>query len=270
MHVKRIHEMVEKLTECTKEAFDTNQDHIGSFYLPDVVDMIKDLCEAEKSALEAKELKKEEEEDEAEEKYFLKMLKEEKQDEYKKMKEEYGDGEETDKRFYDRYRYKNGRFAPKGRGTRRGYEEPPYYHVMPEDMAHDPEYWRDVDREKGRLYYTPMNIDGKKGADGGNYADGYSDGQTRGYSDGYEKGMTEGRKSGGAQSRYDRAKRGYEETKEMHKGNTPEDTRETMKGLEELLSVVGGDIKEISPKMSPSEKAMTAQKLDTWSKMLKQ
>lgn len=31
---------------------------------------------------------------------------------------------------YDHYRYKNGRFAPKGRGTRRGYT--PYLHMLPE------------------------------------------------------------------------------------------------------------------------------------------
>ncbi len=272
MDTKHIHCMLEKMSEYGKEMIEAGVGS-GNVNLDDaekIVKMVGCLACAEKDALIAKEMRKAHEEDESEEKYFLKMLKEEKQDEYKRMKEEYGE-DEGERRFYDRYRYKNGRFAPKGRGTRRGYAEPPYYHVMP-DMYEDynAEDMRDLDRHKGRMYYTPMTADGKKGTDGGNYADGYSDGQTRGYSDGYEKGMTDGRKSGGSQSRYDRAKRGYEETKEMHKGNTPEDTRETMKGLEELLSVVGGDIKEISPKMSPSEKAMTAQKLDAWSKMLKQ
>lgn len=262
MHVKRIHEIVEKLTECAKEAFESDKDRIGSFYLPDVVDMIKDLCEAEKSALEAKEMKKEEEEDEAEEKYIRKMLKDEYKDEYKRMREEYGEGEETDRRFYDRYRYKNGRFAPKGRGTRRGYVEPPYYHVMP-DMYEDynAEEMRDLDRHKGRLYFTPMNMDGKKGTDGGNYADGYSDGQTRGYSDGYEKGMTDGRKSGGSQSRYDRAKRGYEEAKEQHKGGTSEDKQITMREAEKFVNVATDEIMEMLEDASPEVKNMVKTKV---------
>lgn len=60
-----------------------------------------------------------------------------------RMLEQYEDY--PDRRYYDAYRYANGRFAPKGRGTRRGYEEPPYYHTYPE---------RDMDREYGRMYYT--------------------------------------------------------------------------------------------------------------------
>ena len=59
-----------------------------------------------------------------------------------------------ERRYYDNYRYKSGRFAPKGRGSympQRGYEEPPYWHTMPE-------YGRDFDRDKGRMYYTePMH-----------------------------------------------------------------------------------------------------------------
>ena len=46
------------------------------------------------------------------------------------MFERYGD---VGRRYYDHYRYANGRFAPKGSGTyRRGYDEPPYYHITPE------------------------------------------------------------------------------------------------------------------------------------------
>ena len=58
-----------------------------------------------------------------------------------------------DRRFYDHYRYADGRFAPKGKGTyRRGYEEPPYMHMYPEA-----EHMRDMDRDYGKMYYTePM------------------------------------------------------------------------------------------------------------------
>ena len=59
-----------------------------------------------------------------------------------------------DRRFYDHYRYADGRFAPKGKGTyRRGYEEPPYMHMYPEA-----EHMRDMDRDYGKMYYTePMS-----------------------------------------------------------------------------------------------------------------
>lgn len=69
-----------------------------------------------------------------------------------RMIEQYEDY--PDRRFYDHYRYANGRFAPKGKGTyRRGYEEPPYMHMYPEA-----EHMRDMDRDYGKMYYTePVN-----------------------------------------------------------------------------------------------------------------
>lgn len=71
------------------------------------------------------------------------MEKSEDNEDIMRMLEQYEDY--PDRRYYDEYRYANGRFAPKGRGTRRGYEEPPYYHMYPD---------RDMDREYGRMYYT--------------------------------------------------------------------------------------------------------------------
>ena len=276
MHIKRIHEMEEKLTEIALCEINKGIECVNTAEMGAVIDMIKDLACAEKEAREAKEMEKEEEDEKKENEYFLKML-----------KEEYGD-EEGEKRFYDNYRYKSsGRFAPKGKGSymprgRRGYEEPMYH--MPLEMYHDysPEELRDIDREKyGRIYYTPSNTGisgGQPGSSmGGNssgstrgYEDGFDDGQRRGYSEGYEQGSRDGRSQGG-NSRYDRARRGYEESKEKHKGNTPQDNSENMKNLEELLNSTGDVIvKDYAPKMSQSEKAMAAQKFDTWSKMLKQ
>lgn len=282
MHIKHMHEMIENLSEygkCMVEA-GVGCGNVNLCELGQIVDMIKDLACAEKEAREAKEMQKEAEEDEAEEKYMLKML-----------KEEHGMSEEDGKRFYDAWRYKNGRFAPKGRGTRKGYEEPPYYHMTPEMMReHDPEYWRDVDRHMGKMYFTPMsggdrsgqsgssmsgrNTGGNSGGSTRGYSDGYDEGQRRGYSEGYEQGSRDGESRGrsqGGNSRYDKARRGYEESKEKHKGNTPQDNSENMKSLEELLNSTGDVIvKDYAPKMSQSERAMAAQKFDTWSKMLKQ
>lgn len=83
------------------------------------------------------------------------MEKSEDNEDIMRMLEQYEDY--PDKRFYDHYRYANGRFAPKGKGTyRRGYEEPPYMHMYPEA-----ERMRDMDRDYGKMYYTePMNESG--------------------------------------------------------------------------------------------------------------
>lgn len=230
-------------------------------------------------------MKKDEEEEKRQDKFFLEMLKGENKDEYKRMREEYGE-DEGEKRFYDKYRYKSsGKFAPKGHGSympRRGYDESPYYHMIPEDYKeHEPEYWRDVDRLLGRMYYTDASTSGgnngsqsgnsgmsdrNKGNNSGNtrdYSDGYDDGQRRGYSEGYEQGSRDGESRGrsqGGNSRYERAKRGYEETKERHKGNTPEDKQLTMREAEKMLNVVFDEIDEMLEDAPPEMKNMVKTK----------
>ncbi len=251
MHIKRIHEMEEKLTEIALCEINKGIECVNTAEMGAVIDMIKDLACAEKEAREAKEMEKEEEDEKKENEYFLKML-----------KEEYGE-EEGEKRFYDNYRYKSsGRFAPKGKGSymprgRRGYEEPPYYHMNPEMYKeHDPEWYRDMDRASGKMYYTPTsggqssssmsggNMGGNAGGSTRGYEDGFDDGQRRGYSEGYEQGSRDGRSQGG-NSRYERAKRGYEETKEKHKGNTPEDKRMNMAEFEKVLNIVLDEIDDM-------------------------
>lgn len=284
MDTKHIHCMLEKMSEYGKCMIEEGTGS-GKVNLEDakkVVEMVGELAEAEYHALVAKEMRKANEEDEAEEKYIRKMLKEENKDEYKRMREEYGE-DEGERRFYDNYRYKSsGRFAQKGKGSymprggRRGYEEPMYH--MPLEMYHDysPEELRDIDREKyGRLYYTPSNTGNSGSQSGGSmsggnmggnsggstrgYSDGFDDGQRRGYSEGYEQGNRDGRNQGG-NSRYERAKRGYEETKEKHKGNTPEDKQLTMREAEKMLNVVFDEIDEMLEDAPPEMKNMVKAK----------
>lgn len=140
------------------------------------------------------------------------------------MLEQYEDY--PDRRFYDHYRYANGRFAPKGKGTyRRGYEEPPYMHMYPEA-----EHMRDMDRDYGKMYYTePMT--------------------------GNTQHMSE--------SGYDRAKRNYTETKEMHKNNTPEDKEHKMKALDGYIKELGGDITQLIGDMTAEERNLMRTKLST-------
>ena len=144
MHIERIHKMVECLTEKTLSELDKGIENVNVEEMSEAVDMIKDLCEAEYRAVIVKSMKKADEEEDEYDKELLRSL-----------KTEYG--EENGRRFYDHYRYANGRFAPKGKGTyRRGYEEPPYMHMYPEA-----EHMRDMDRDYGKMYYTePMNESG--------------------------------------------------------------------------------------------------------------
>ncbi len=274
MDTKHIHCMLEDVAKYGKEMVScmVGDGNVNLQDLGEIIDIVKDLACAEKDALIAKEMRKANEEDEAEEKYIRKMLKEENKDEYKRMREEYGE-DEGERRFYDNYRYKSsGRFAPKGKGSymprgSRGYEEPPYYHTMPDyrmDLADykgkTAEELRDMDRASGKMYYTPTsggNSGGQSGSSmsggnmGGNaggstrgYEDGFNDGNRRGYEDGYRDGESRGRSQGG-NSRYERAKRGYEETKEKHKGNTPEDKRMNMAEFEKVLNIVLDEIDDM-------------------------
>lgn len=132
--------MQECLTEKAVSEFEKGIENVDTSEMGEVVDMIKDLAEAEYHSIISKAMKKADEEEEEYDKELLRSL-----------KAEYG--EESGRRYYDQYRYANGRFAPKGKGTyRRGYEEPPYYHMYPEA-----EHMRDMDRDYGKMYYTePM------------------------------------------------------------------------------------------------------------------
>ena len=206
MDIMRMHDMIEKLSECAKCEIDKGIENIDPCEMGQVTDMMKDLAEAM---------------------YYrtlMKSMEESSADEAMEMFERLGDG----RRFYDNYRYSNGRFAPKGRGTRRGYDEPPYFHMTPE-MYRGMEHDRDIDRNYGRMYYTEPATSGMN--------------------------MTE--------SVYDKAKRHYTETKEMHKANTAEDKEHKMKSLENYMKELSGDITELLTDMTAEERTMLKSKLST-------
>lgn len=206
MDIMRMHDMIEKLSECAKCEIDKGIENIDPCEMGQVTDMMKDLAEAM---------------------YYrtlMKSMEESSADETMEMFERLGDG----RRFYDNYRYSNGRFAPKGRGTRRGYDEPPYFHMTPE-MYRGMEHDRDIDRNYGRMYYTEPATSGMN--------------------------MTE--------SGYDKAKRHYTETKEMHKANTAEDKEHKMKSLENYMKELFGDITELLTDMTAEERTMLKSNLST-------
>ena len=168
------------------------------------------------------------------------MKKSENNEDIIRMLEQYEDY--PDRRFYDHYRYANGRFAPKGRGTRRGYVEPPYYHQMPEDYREwenmsDAERMRDLDRmSMGKMYYSePMS---------GN--------------NGMSTGTHDAREGRAGMSR-----RSYIETKELHHGDSAADKDAKMKELEKYMKSLSEDVTELFSGMSPEEKQLTKTKLTT-------
>jgi hypothetical protein len=155
------------------------------------------------------------------------MEKSEDNEDIVRMVEQYEDY--PDRRFYDNYRYANGRFAPKGKGTRRGYIEPPYYHQMPDDYRtweDKPmqERMRDLDRMSGRMHYTEPTTATRDSREG-------------------KSGMM---------------RRSYIEAKEMHK-----DKDTTMQELEKYLKGVSEDITDVIGSMTPEERSMLKSKMST-------
>ena len=201
MDIKRMHDMIEKLSETAKCEFDKGIENVDACEMGQVTDMLKDLAEAMYYRTLTKAM------DEAED------------DEIMEMFDRYGDG----RRFYDHYRYSDGRFAPKGRGSyRRGYDGP-YWRMTPE-MYKDMQEYRDMDRNTGQMYYT-------------------------------EPTMTM------SESNYDRAKRGYIETKELHRANTTQDKEAKMRGLEDYFKEISSDITGLLSDMTPEERTMLKSKI---------
>lgn len=218
MDIKRMHDMIEKLSECAKSEFEKGIENVNTDEMGKVTDMLKDLAEA----MYYRTLTNIMEESDVED--VLGML---------------------DRRFYDDYRYKTtGRYAPKGKGSyvgRRGYEEPPYMHMMNRedlqdwDSMSERERMRDLDRaSRGRMYYTetePMHKDG---------------------------GMRDSREGKAGMMR-----KGYMETKEMHKGTTPQDKEANMHSLESYLKELSEDLTELLPYMIPEERQMAKTRITT-------
>lgn len=197
MDVKRMHEMIEKLSECAKAQFDKGIDKVDICEMSKAVDMMKDLSEA----MYYREL--------------TKTMQEYDPDESMEMFDRYGDG---GRRFYDHYRYADGKFAPKGHGTyHKGYEEPPHFHMTPE-------MYRDMDRDMGRMYFTEpiMNTSMRDSKEG-------------------RSGMS---------------RRAYMENKELHKSSTPADKEARVRDLSTYMKEFASDLMEIINDSIPEEKTV--------------
>ena len=119
-----------------------------------------------------------------------------------------------------------GRYMSR-RGRRMGYE--PMYDMMPDMDWENAEYYRDVDRERlGKMYYSePMTMEHTDKRYG-------------------KSGM---------------ARKGYMDSKEMHKDSSPESKQAKMKELENYLKTMAEDLTEAIEGSTPEERTMVKNKL---------
>ena len=248
MHIKHIHETMEKLSKYACEEACKNVEEIDTKELGEVVDMISDLAKAEYHARISKAMEEEEKDEQEEIKHIM-----------REMKEQYGE-EEGERRFYDNYRYANGRFAPKGRGTRRGYT--PVYRMTPEMYRENsPEYYRDMDKQsRGVMYFSSPISGGNMEGNGRAYTEGYSDGNRKGYEEGMRDGERMGRNSQ-LGSRYENAKRSYQEVKSVHNSGSTEDKKIIMKEIEKVIDVVMPELQQLVENCGPEVKSLVKTKV---------
>ena len=105
--VSELCEMKETLMCCARDELSKGIQQVNTHEMGEVVDMIKDLCEAEEKCWKAKYYES-----------IVEAMKEEK--EMEEMMAKMGQGGEG-RMGYDNWRYSSGRFAPTGHGHRSGY-----------------------------------------------------------------------------------------------------------------------------------------------------
>lgn len=247
MHIKHIHDMVEKLSECAKCELDKGIEQLDTKEMGEVAEIIKELCEAE---------------------YYAKISKAMDEAEYGEDYDYKGAYDDNSRRGYrGQPRDSMGRFmSRRGRG-RRGYTEPMYY-TEPYPMEIMSEEMRDMDRMDGRLYF-PNTSGGVSNQSSGNMSGGGSSSGSQGGSSnsggsrnyGGESGSSSNNMRDSREGRSGMSRRGYMETKEMHKGNTAEDKQAKMKELDKYMGDLSGDITEMISNATPEEKSMLKSKL---------
>lgn len=249
MHIKNIHCMIEKLSEVAKCELDKGIEKVDTKEMGEVAEIIKELSEAE---------------------YYAKISKAMDESEYGEDYDYMGAYDEHERRGYrGQPRSKtSGRFMSR-RDGRRNYEEPMYYTMTPEMYHMYPsEYYRDMDREDmGRMYYSGGLSSSNASSMGGQSSSGMSGASgNRGYTDSRQSdggNYSSRMQRDGREGRSGDARRGYMETKEMHKGNSAEDKQHKMKSLEDYAKSLMEDVTEMVSDMSPEEKNLLRTKLQT-------
>ena len=210
MHIKNIHCMIEKLSEVAKCELDKGIENVNTKEMGEVAEIIKELSEAE---------------------YYAKISKAMDESEYGKDYDEYG--------AYEEPRYYRGQ----PRDSRGRYMSRRSYQMTPEMYNRYPaEYYRDMDREHGRMYYT----------EGGSSMGGNTSGSMSGSSSRMYSEMGRDRREG----RSGMSRRSYMESKEQGK-----DKNEKMKELENYMKELSEDVTEMIQGASAEEKTMLKNKM---------
>lgn len=253
---KPIKKMCEKLMDAVNHELDKGIENIDTKELGDAIDMIKDLYEAKEKLVKSCYYKT-----------VIEAMEEHDFDDEEEIMEEGRRG------YRGQPRSQSGRFMSRGDGRRsnrgrRGYETPM---MMWDEDWDEMERMRDMDRMSyGRMGYSGS---GSSGGSMGSTSSGTGSNQSSGgVSDGGQMGYSES--TGGQyssrnqrdnmnESRYDRAKRGYTETKSMHKDNSSESKQMKMKSLEDYAKSLTEDVTEMVSDMSAEEKNLLRTKLQT-------
>ena len=164
----------------------------------------------------------------AEAEYYSKIIKAMDEAEYGEDYDYMGAYDEHERRGYTG----QPRSKTSGRFMRRGDGRRSYMPMMRDYDWDNMQMDRDMDREHGKMYYTePMTM--------------RNDNQTH------------------SESRYDRARRGYEESKAMHKSGSVEDKKKNMESLEHYMKELSEEMAELIESMDANEKTMVRSKLQT-------
>lgn len=153
---------------------------------------------------------------------------------------------DEDKRYYrgqsrdSRGRYTSG--SRRGRGGRRGYEEPMYMHI--------PEWheMRDMDYGMGRMYYTE-----NRSSQGSGVAN-TGDTGSRGYSEGSSGSQSQSSRYGYSYDNYMEGRRNFSKTE-------PAQKQERVKMMEEYSKDLVESVSKVMEDVSPEEKSMLRSKL---------
>ena len=145
-------------------------------------------------------------------------------------------------------------------------EKQPINNITYYTEPYPPYYYRDIDRNDGRMYYTPgMNGGGRSNSGNSNsnmnYSNGtnYYQGQQRDnqgrymYSENYPSEMMRDSREGQSP----RARRMYMESKEMHQDSTKQ-----MQNLEKYMHELTDDVLEMVEKATPEEKQVLKTKMN--------
>jgi hypothetical protein len=223
MHIKRMHEMIEKLTKCAEMELEKGIDKIDAEEMGEVTDMIKDLAEAE---------------------YYSKISKAMDEAEYGEDYDYMGAYDE-----YERKGYRGQRRDSRGRYmSRRGY----VHYMMPEMDWDDMEYQRDMDRPYGRMGYGGSGS--SSGMSGGSSSSG-----SRGYSDG-GRGNSESRYDR-ARRGYEETKATHKDNSSESKQMKMKSLEDYMKSLAEDVTEMVNDMSQEEKSLMKQKMQVLMQKI---------